>query len=181
MTGKFRLKTNNIKHELQELVRRRLVQDSYTWKDIYKIFHIIDTDGTYVSPNYIYYDSQKHFYYDNSGIYSDNIDEVIQRNGHKKKLLAVLIPTNQINAVPYNIYFNSTNIEHVIFGDQWMNASKSDKISLSNAFYNSSPDLKVLDENVISEDYSESWRDIARGLNSLHRKTNLNLVFREIK
>ena len=80
----------------------------------------------------------------------------------------------------------SCNFEHVLFGKEKMNASTVEKISLCKEYFVQCrknclvPKETIFNEKYMSIDYEASWRDLASGLNSLKRKTNINLFIEEI-
>ena len=45
------------------------------------------------------------------------MEAVIRRNQSKGEILFKLRKTGKINGIPYRIYFNSCNLEHVLYGE----------------------------------------------------------------
>lgn len=186
VTSNFKYTQANIKGELTKIVEKRIKEEAFLRSDIYKIVHLIDIDGAYIDRDNIYVDLTRHFHYEEEGIFSDNVDQVLQRNGHKKKMLRVLIDTVQLNSLPYNLYFMSCNFEHILFGQEKMNATMMEKISLSKGYFAECkknvflPQETVLNEDYMCSDYISSWQEIAKGKNSLKRKSNINLFLQDI-
>ena len=188
ITANYNIKENNVKGIIQDNIVNFFRQNhAFNKSNIAKIVHVLDLDGAFIGRDNIIKDESKNFYYTLDGIYSDNVDQVVQRNGHKQKLLKVLIETNQINSIPYNLYFNSVNIEHVLFGDEMMNLNQEQKKSKSIEFNDSCSNgaisvdqLIIFDKQVGSDEYKKSWDNVKSGLNSLHRKTNINLALKDL-
>lgn len=185
LTSDFKTKTNNIKPILMQSIKKVMRQNAYKWNDIERIIHVCDLDGAFIPPQYIIKDDEKWFFYSEENIRCSSVDAVLQRNGHKKKILSVLIGTDQLNGVKYNIYFMSCNIEHVFWGKDCLNIDKERKKRLSEAFAQNEEDFgrvltaTIFNANIGMRGYDSSWGDIQLGGNSLKRKTNLNLFYEE--
>lgn len=84
-------------------------------KNIKEIVHIIDIDEAFIENDLIHKDETKHFYYSREGIYSDNVDDVIERNLRKQGRIQHLLSLRSIDIfhldIPYSLYFYSINID----------------------------------------------------------------------
>ena len=50
-------------------------------------------------------------------IYIKNVNTVTERNRRKGEILYKVRKTGKIDGIPYRIYFNSCNLEHVLYGE----------------------------------------------------------------
>ena len=89
-----------------------------------------------------------------------------------------------VKDINYRIYFNSCNLEHVLY-DELKNFTDEEKHTLSDDFaeeyegeveafieFISNPDFAVIDT------YKNTWRFIEKDMNSLHRHSNMHLIFK---
>ncbi len=61
-------------------------------------------------------DIEKIQYYEDH-INAKNASEIAERNKRKGDILYKLRKTGKVNGIPYRIYFNSCNLEHVLYGE----------------------------------------------------------------
>ena len=134
LTAKYGNKPNTIKGSIIDIIDRKIRKGAgYDWKGgvrrIKRIVHLLDTDGAYIPQEAVREDpSQLNFHYDEEYISYYQVTDVINRNGRKKKNLAVLIDPEppkgktpfQLNGVPYHVYYMSCNIEHMFWGKEFM-------------------------------------------------------------
>ncbi len=128
ITSQFANKENTVKKYIEDAINRKLKRENLRWPEIEQIVHVVDTDGAYIAKGNIKVDSsKKRFFYTEEYIINSSVDNVIQRNGHKQKILDVLIDDNppkgkpyQFNNIPYHVYYMSCNIEHVFYGKEYM-------------------------------------------------------------
>lgn len=163
-----------------EFVNRNKLKQS----DVIKIIHILDTDGVYIPEDNILEDSNvTGFKYTVNGIIAPSKDNVLTRNKNKKEVMNKLLSTHIVNSIPYEMYYMSCNLEHVLH-DKLENLTDEEKKDLSNKFADSyyekeeefiefinSPEFKVLG------DYKTTWEFIKEGLHSVNRHSNLWLFF----
>ena len=155
----------------------------YSQDDFIKIIHIVDTDGVYIADTDIVETDVKEIQY-----YEDHIDAkcaniIAERNKRKGDILYKLRKTGKINGIPYQIYFNSCNLEHVLYGEL-KDYSDEEKQILSDDFADRY-DGKVgefvefiLSPNIaVQGTYQKTWDYIEKELNSLKRHTNMHLIF----
>ncbi|MCM1173651.1 MAG: hypothetical protein NC341_01235 [Blautia sp.] len=89
----------------------------YNQDDFIRIIHIADMDGVYISEADIKEaDVDKIQYYEDH-IDVKNISIIVERNKRKGEILYKLRKTGKVNGIPYRIYFNSCNLEHVLYGE----------------------------------------------------------------
>ncbi len=151
--------------------------------NIQEIIQIVDMDGAGVPEYAIVEDNVGGFIYEDEIIRARKAGQVIQRNAIKKKNLKILAEeVDQIDNLPYHVYFASCNMDHVISNQR--NPSQKYKNSFAYDYGNlckSKPE--IIFNSILSKEigtnlsYQDSWIDILTGTNSLKRKTNLNLFF----
>ena len=180
---------NNIKDKVGQIVRdfrkRGVPYSNIKVSDIYKLVHIVDTDGVFISRTDIVKTDDVSFVYEDECIKSSNPDVVFGRNRKKANILRVLKDVNQIDNIPYELYFVSCNMDHMLFGR--INIQSQMKKALADAYViecKNNPDCifnSVFNEGISYKcTYEESWREIQIGTNSLKRHTNINLFFSSV-
>ncbi len=182
--------TADITKKIAEVVKR--------WADTYRlkpdhferIIHIVDTDGAFITEDYVVQSDVDEPFYTLDKILCPVRENIIERNSRKAKNLLRLASTPTIWKVPYNAYYMSCNLDHVLYDKQ--NSNDTDKendalnfalrykenipefinfISKSDFAYKPKPELSL------ANNYKESWTEIQAGCNSLGRRTNLGLAF----
>ncbi len=164
-----------------ELVKNRY---RYRQEDFLKIIHIVDMDGVYIPKEDIKLADVKEVRYYTDYIEAKNPKAVVKRNKLKAAVLFKLRKTNSIHNVPYRIYYNSCNLEHVLY-DELKNFSDEEKEELSDDFaerYEGKVDefIKFISDTSIAVPgtYQNTWDFIEKGKNSVCRHTNMNQIFR---
>lgn len=157
--------------------------------DYLRIIHITDTDGVFV-PETLVQESEackedKKVLYFADHIESYSRQNTVERNRRKSQVLIKLSKVNKIHGIPYKIYYNSCNLEHVLF-DILAQLTGEEKMELADAFaekyegnvdefirFISNPDIAV------SGNFQQTWKYIYRSntANSLQRHTNMHLIF----
>lgn len=154
--------------------------------DIIRLVHIVDMDGAYIQQSDIKLDQKAiKFIYEDECIKASSIEKVASRNKTKKSVLEKLLITPAIRKIPYEIYYMSCELEHVLYNKRNVK-SESEKIKLSNKFayrfegkeekfieFLNDEDFKV------NGDYKETWNFIKQGTNSLKRYSNFYLFFKD--
>lgn len=153
--------------------------------DVKKIIHVIDTDGAFIPEgSIIQSDDEKIQYYKDTIWYRDR-SHVIGRNRKKARVINRLLDTKQIDNIPYEIYFASCNMDHLLFNER--NLDQNGKSTRAMDFSIKCRDNKqFLIDNIfipgicMSESYDESWKMIQMDYNSLRRHTNLNILLDDL-
>ena len=160
-------------------------------KDITEIIQIVDTDGAYVSDECIIEDfslqeEESPFYTDNA-IACLDIEKLKLRNKQKSENLIYLSNCSTIKVkqktVSYSVYYFSCNLDHFLHHS--VNLDYKMKRSLADAFArNYIGDVEGFIKKIAEDpdavrnmSYEESWDFIKKENNSLHRHTNLNILF----
>ena len=155
----------------------------YQQDDFIKIIHIADTDGVYISEEDIKEaDVEEVQYYENH-IDTKNVSAIIDRNKRKGDILFKLRKTGKINGIPYRIYFNSCNLEHVLYCEL-KDFTDEEKQILSDDFadrYDGKVDEFIefisAPEVAVQGTYQKTWDYIEKDKNSLKRHSNMHLIF----
>ena len=189
ITQKKDVSSKTIRGKLDNLVRnwRKYNEDAipYSPADIKEVIQIIDTDATFIPQDRIYEEpTAGDFIYKDTGIYNMDVNRVTNRNGTKSKVLREMLSFKTVDNILYSVYFVSCDMDHLLSGSR--NATQKYKDRYSFDFRNllkSNP--KVLENSVFHSEYcsprsyESSWVEIQKGMNSIMRKTNLNLFFSE--
>lgn len=148
-----------------------------------KIIHITDTDGAFVDENLVEYAEVDKIKYYEDHIVSSNPEYVIDRNKRKADILFKLRKTGKIQGIPYRIYFNSCNLEHVLYGEL-KDFSDEEKEEMSDAFAEKYEDdvegfIKFINslEIAVPGTYQEGWKYIEKENRSLQRYSNMHMIF----
>ncbi|CVI73929.1 hypothetical protein BN3660_03504 [Eubacteriaceae bacterium CHKCI004] len=147
------------------------------------IIHIVDTDGVYIPEIDIKEaDVEKAQYYEDH-IDVKNVKAIVNRNRRKGAILYKLRKTGKINGIPYRIYFNSCNLEHVLY-DELKDFTDEEKQILSDDFadkYDGKVNefIEFISDNQIAVPgtFQKTWDYIEKDRNSLNRHSNMHLIF----
>ena len=182
ITSERDVSRSNIKEKITEIIKnggKRKFQPS----DYREIIHLVDMDGVFISEDKIYKDDKvDRFVYKDDGIYTNNVQAVIERNNKKKNLLNLLISTTKVyRTVPYRVFYFSCNLEHILHDERQVEDFL--KIKYSEAFQDKYidnlddfVDLICNSDFTVKKEYKESWEFIKNDNNSINRFTNFNIV-----
>ncbi len=154
----------------------------YHWDDFIKVIHIADTDGVFAKDCVLEADVEEIQYYEDH-MEGAVVEAIEHRNKHKSEILFKLYSTGKIHNIRYRLYFNSCNLEHVLYG-VLKNFSDDEKEEMSDDFaerYEGKVNdfiSFISDEAVaVPGTYKETWRFIEKDKHSLERPSNMNLIF----
>ena len=188
VTSKLNITPQNCREEINKILLSFLERSKLRKTDIIKIIHILDIDGVYIPEiNIIEDKNKKKFLYTINGIVAPSKENVQKRNESKKQIVEKLLVTSKINSIPYEMYYMSCNLEHVLH-DKLEDMSEGEKKELANKFadrfyekeiefidFINNKDFKVLG------DYKATWDFIKKDLNSVNRYSNFWLFFENLK
>ena len=188
VTSKLNITPQNCREEINKILLSFLERSKLRKTDIIKIIHILDIDGVYIPEINIIEDKNiKKFLYTINGIVAPSKENVQKRNESKKQIVEKLLVTSKINSIPYEMYYMSCNLEHVLH-DKLEDISEDEKKELANKFADrfyekeiefidciNNKDFKVLG------DYKATWDFIKKDLNSVNRYSNFWLFFENLK
>ena len=188
VTSKLNITPQNCREEINKILLSFLERSKLRKTDIIKIIHILDIDGVYIPEINIIEDKNiKKFLYTINGIVAPSKENVQKRNESKKQIVEKLLVTSKINSIPYEMYYMSCNLEHVLH-DKLEDISEDEKKELANKFadkfyekeiefidFINNKDFKVLG------DYKATLDFIKKDLNSVNRYSNFWLFFENLK
>jgi len=187
---------DNIKAKIGDYVRN-FAGHTYRQSDFLKVVHLLDTDGAYVSKERIVkmddegrkaaqaHGGKHNAIYLPGSIQARNISQILDRNMRKRAVLEVLRTTRRVwRTVPYEAYYFSCNLDHVLYGDP--NFTPDQKCTAAATFSERCAenagtfrDFFLAPEIAAPGDYVSSWKYIAQGTRSLERRTNFGLFLQE--
>ena len=159
----------------------------YETEDFIKIIHLTDTDGVFIEDGDIFPGSQDTIEYFTDHIETPHIESTSKRNHRKADILLKLRRTGKINGIPYKIYFNSCNLEHVLY-NTLEDFTDEDKQRMSDDFaekYEGNIDKFIefvsCSDFTVPGTYQKTWEFIENSRNSLKRFSNMSLLFNNKK
>lgn len=183
ITLKDYVSTESILIKINEQIENIRKKYRYKIDDFIKIIHIVDMDGVYISKLDIKEADVEEIQYYEDHIEARNVEKVAGRNAKKGEILFKLRKTGKVNGISYKIYFNSCNLEHVLYGEL-KNFSDEEKEILSDEFAEKYEGKMEEFINFISDSliavpgsYQKTWDYIEKGKNSLCRNSNMHLLF----
>lgn len=151
--------------------------------DFLKVIQITDTDGTFIPDDNVVYDRKyDRPFYTTESIRCMRQNDIIERNHRKQANLIRLCQHRTIWKIPYEIYFMSSNLDHVLYNV--MNSTDQEKEKHAYEFamrYRKNPELflKLINGEGMcpGSHYVDSWEQIQEDCESLKRHTNLGFCF----
>lgn len=146
-----------------------------------EIVHIVDMDGAYIPDSAVVFDPEAFTpIYSLHEIKTDKPEDLRLRNENKSKCLDRISIANKVWGVPYQVYYMSCNLDHVLY-DQ-MNSTDDQKEASAVRFSRKYKDdlegfIRFISESdfSVSGGYTDSWKYIAKELHSLERHTNFGI------
>ena len=183
ITSDYDNRSGNIVAAINKIIKSFLDNNKYIKKsDILRIIHIVDTDGTFIPEDCIEEDNTiTEWIYSKSRIIAPSKQAVIDRNQRKSANLNRLISTNEINKIPYGIFYMSCNLDVVLYGKY----NSTDEEKEKNAYRFATKYKGNIEEFksfiskssfTVSGDYRETWKFIQKEQNSLNRYSNIHLI-----
>lgn len=181
----------NIKNAVGDVIKAYLKKTKFKASDLKWVFQITDSDGAYIPNDCIRIDSAYELFYTDDAILVGNEQKrlhIEQRNEQKSKNMNILSTTSYFNLnrvkIPYNLYYFSTNLDHVLWGER--NELSHEKTRKAEQFIENleMPFEQFLwtysaipHHDVSQQSYKESWHILSEEVNSLKRLTNVTLLF----
>lgn len=182
ITSSYDTTMDNVVSKVGELIKGIKSRYGYRWNDFINIIHIADTDGTFSKDCLVETEINSIKYYEDH-IECNDVNELEKRNIHKSEIMYKLYTTGKIRNIRYRLYFNSCNIEHVLY-NELKDFSDEEKEILSDEFaekYEGNIDEfieYISDDSVaVQGNYKETWKYIQKDNNSLKRNSNMHLIF----
>lgn len=183
ITSAYENNPANIIGRVQTVIQSVARESKLKQSDFLKVIQITDTDGAFIPDENVVYDRK----YDRPFYTTENIlcmrqNDIIERNHRKQANLIRLCQHRIIWKIPYEIYFMSSNLDHVLYNV--MNSTDQEKEKHAYEFamrYRKNPELflKLINgEGMCPEKhYVGSWKQIQEDCESLKRHTNPGLCF----
>jgi hypothetical protein len=183
--GKYEGQKTNVKNVIPAIeakVKEVIKREHLKATDISHVIQIIDTDGVFVQNinNLKSDETCEHFFYGESTIAAKERAWILKRNIVRIANIEKLLGTKEICKIPYQLFFMSCNLDHVIANER--NLPKKDKVKekIATNFEREIGANKTLFENFLKEHltpgastFEESWDYLKIGTHSLDRHTNL--------
>ena len=173
---------DNVIRKIDELIDGIRTKYGYRWDDFIKVIHIADTDGVFTKGCVMEAEVAEIRYYEDH-MEGAAVEAIEHRNKHKSEILFKLYSTSNVHNIRYRIYFNSCNLEHVLYG-VLKNFSDDEKEELSDDFaerYEGKLNefIRFISDDVLAVQgtYKETWRFIEKDKHSLERHSNMHLIF----
>lgn len=152
-----------------------------------QIVHILDTDGAYIPDEAIIYDEGcSDPCYSPQCIRVADVNGIVNRNKLKRECLERISTTKSIAGVPYQAYYMSCNLDHVLHNK--LNSTESEKENDAMAFarkYRNDLEgfVRFISDSPFSvgDDYVESWKYIKDDCRSLERHTNFGICIKRAR
>ena len=185
-------KPTYVKEKIKSTVKKFLREPKnkfYEINDIAKIVHIVDIDAVFLQKTKILPTDNGTSYYTECNHFAVDVEQIKKRNDNKKEVLKLLSQTNHItfnnDCIPYEIYYFSCNLEHVLHNKA--NCTQLEKENLSNSFAKQYLGYEEMFVNFINDEefstklsYIDSWKEIMKPENALKRKTNFNIFINDL-
>lgn len=173
---------DNVVTKIENLIDGIRTKYGYRWTDFIKVIHIADTDGAFTKDCVNESEVEGIQYYEDH-MEGTNVEAIERRNKHKAEILFKLYSTGKVHDIWYRIYFNSCNLEHVLYG-VLKDYSDEEKEEMSDDFAEKYEGKLndfisfISDETLaVPGTYKATWRFIEKEKHSLERHSNMHLIF----
>ena len=152
--------------------------------DVEKIIHVVDMDGVFIPEDAIVQTDDAKVQYQEKSIRYFSREQIVGRNRKKAKVIRRLIDVKQIDNIPYELFFASCNMDHLLFDAR--NPFADVKGRNARVFASRCKDKNYLKDSIFAENicangsYQESWQMIQKDYNSIERHTNMNLMLEDV-
>ena len=170
----------------KEIQKYQLKNPFIVADDILKVIQIIDTDGAFIPPSLVRQSENGKTEYFDTHIEAKNKDRLIRRNLSKRKIVYSLYNRKTVAGFPYEIYYFSRNMEHVLH-DRAEDLTDDEKENLAFDIadqYTDQPEkfLEYLydDGFHVCGTYKDTWEFIMDGNHSLNRYCNVAVFFEQL-
>lgn len=184
ITSRNDVDSTNVVSKIMLVIDTSKNKYGYEWDNLIRIIHIADTDGAFTNGCVVKSDVEDIQYFEDH-METSNVAATERRNKNKAAVMYKLCTTKKIYNIDYRIYFNSCNLEHVLF-NALKDFSDDEKSEMSDDFadkyegriddfieFISAPDVAV------EGTYRETWKFIGKDRHSLERHSNMHLIFDE--
>lgn len=187
----------NIKNSVTRVIQNYLEKYKFLAKDLTAVVHITDADGCFIAPEFVKVkgDIEQNLFYTEDAILvksEKRKEQIEQRNEMKANNAKILMANDHFSIhrlrIPYQLFYFSTNLEHVLWNER--NEIATEKVQKADEFMESLSSsieeflkeyLPVNPELPYKDKMKMSWSFLMEGCNSLQRGTNVPLLFEMIK
>lgn len=187
ITAQEEMTVKYIESRIQKEVENYLQKNPFLIReDILKVVQIIDTDGAFIPAAQVQQAKNGKTEYFESYIAAKNKDRLIRRNLSKRKIVYHLMNAKDVAGFPYEIYYFSRNLEHVLHNiPEGLTDSEKEDLAFNIADrYSSQPItfLRYLYDPTfhVPGTYAETWHFIMEDGNSLKRYSNMAVFFENL-
>ncbi len=195
ITSRIGVHPRNIEENIYKLFLRNFFdEEKILPKDIYEVIQIVDTDGAYIPDELVCLGENPNGsgkpYYGDSIIACSNISHIIKRNECKRENLDYLSTLSKLKvkqkSPKYSVYYFSCNFDHFINHSANLDYQQKFMAAQEYAWQYYGDPKGFIDAMINDPDsskgmsYDESWDFIRKDLNSLHRHTNIDVLFNKI-
>ncbi|MDO4292752.1 MAG: hypothetical protein Q4C65_05910 [Eubacteriales bacterium] len=182
LTTELNVNPSNIVSKVGNLVKNYAGR-MFKPDDFSQIIHITDMDGVFIPDDAVVEDNAAvKPAYSETEIRTQRKNGIEARNSRKRENLNRLASTAAIWKVPYQIYYMSCNLDHVLYGklNSTDDEKERDAFTFAKKYRDDIPGfINYISKSAFSVTggYSQSWQYIREGLHSLERHTNFGLCF----
>ncbi|MFV0254672.1 MAG: hypothetical protein ACK5G7_00855 [Erysipelotrichaceae bacterium] len=176
----------NILKKINDQINKFLGLHGFKKSDVKEIVHLVDTDGCFINSESIEEARVEEINYEDNKMIVVNKDLIMERNTRKSANLNKMAHCSDINQIPYQVYYMSCNLEHVLHNVQNLNDGKKRAFAekFSDQYYQCAKDFITFMSNSnfsVKGDYLATWDYIEKSSHSLARNSNLHLFFKLLK
>ncbi|MEG0258428.1 MAG: hypothetical protein RR595_07360 [Lysinibacillus sp.] len=182
----------NIKNTVGQVINKYLEKNKFLPQDLLAVVHITDADGCFIPHEYVKVsdDLTDALIYAEDGILvatTTKKQHIEDRNTLKAKNIKILSPieffTLRKRRIPYQLFYFSTNLEHVLWDER--NERRDEKVDKADDFIETlecsiedylKKYLYIDGQTTYEEKMKSSWAHVMEDLNSLQRSTNVPLL-----
>lgn len=176
-----------IEERIDKEIQKYLLKNPFVIAaDILKVIQIIDTDRAFIPSSLVKQSENGTTEYFDTHIEAKNKDRLVRRNISKRKIVYSLYNRKSVAGFPYEIYYFSRNIEHVLH-DREEDLTDDEKEDLAFDIadqYTDQPEkfLEYLydDGFHVYGTYKDTWDFIMDGSHSLNRYCNVAVFFEQL-
>lgn len=187
ITTRENMTVKYIEEKIEEEVEKYLAKNPFIQKeDILKLVQVIDTDGAFISSAQVKQSETGKTEYFDTHIEAKDKNRLMRRNISKRSIVHHLANTGTVAGLPYEIYYFSRNLEHVLHNrPQNLTDEEKEDLAYETAdSYSENPEnfLQFLydKEFHVNGTYTETWNFIMQNGNSLKRYCNMAVFFERL-
>lgn len=163
-----------------------LTKNGFLANDLKNIIQIADLDGCYIDNTKVIEKPAGNIRYNDTTIECTDIRSVTLRNQNKRNSINELRTTKNITidgvTVPFKLYYNSCNLEHVLYGARSLSGSQKATQAMTFALRFDTREtefIPFIKASTLSKEEDELWEFIKTGSNSLSKSSTMYFLFDE--